>query len=244
MPEINISDKKKRDAVVNANSVTIRSTVRWLDDKQAQAENRKILRATMERDLDAMLLEFGDLDAVAEALIDQDPEVDIERFGQFLSDTSRVYVDSDGQLVHKVLHQEVVLDPAGNEKERRPRKIAEANVNTETPLTWTGKKFKKSEIYSRFVFSGKVQITHINGLTYDFLYKMAEDLAESDSLMLLAGGPKGNEPLVFRRNSQSYRGFLEGRIDGDKYALILHLTHLELKAPEPVEEEKEEKTDG
>jgi hypothetical protein len=28
----------------------------------------------------------------------------------------------------------------------------------------------------------------------------------------------------------SYRAFLEGRVDGDKYALILRLTNMELKS--------------
>ena len=48
--------------------------------------------------------------------------------------------------------------------------------------------------------------------------------------MLLGGGPKANEPLVLRRGSVPYRGFLEGRIEGDKYCLILHLSNIELKS--------------
>ena len=34
---------------------------------------------------------------------------------------------------------------------------------------------------------------------------------------------------VLDRNGTPYRGFLEGRVDGDKYLLLLHLTNLELK---------------
>jgi hypothetical protein len=50
-------------------------------------------------------------------------------------------------------------------------------------------------------------------------------------LLLLGGGAKGNEPLTFRRGGLSYRGFLEGRVDGPRYALILHLSNQELKQP-------------
>ena len=50
--------------------------------------------------------------------------------------------------------------------------------------------------------------------------------------MLLGAGPKGNQPLILRRGSVPYRGFLEGRIEGDKYCLLLHLSNLELKQPE------------
>ena len=42
--------------------------------------------------------------------------------------------------------------------------------------------------------------------------------------------PKGAGPIVLSNGGTSYRGFLEDRIDGDKYCLILHLTNRELKA--------------
>ena len=72
---------------------------------------------------------------------------------------------------------------------------------------------------------------HINGLTYDFLFTMAEELEKKNSLMLLGGGPKSNQPLVLRRGGAPYRGFLEGRVRGDRYCLLLHLSNLELRAP-------------
>ena len=75
----------------------------------------------------------------------------------------------------------------------------------------------------------------IRDRTYDFLYEMAKELHESGSLMILGAGPKGRDPLIFRSRSTPYRGFLEGRIDGDKYILLLHLSNLELKTPEEEE---------
>ena len=58
---------------------------------------------------------------------------------------------------------------------------------------------------------------------------MAKELAGKDAMMMLAGGTKGNEPLVFNDGGKPYRAFLEGRVDEDKSCLILHLTDLELK---------------
>lgn len=49
---------------------------------------------------------------------------------------------------------------------------------------------------------------------------------------MLGGGQKGNEPILLSRGGQPYRGFLEGRIQEDRYMLILHLTDIELKTPE------------
>jgi hypothetical protein len=172
------------------------------------------------------------MDRVSSALIEDDPEIDLEHVGRFLRDTSRVYVDASGEIVHRVQFWEIVRNPDGSERERRPRKILETNVAGEVPLRWSGKFIRKEEACRKFVFSGKVQLQHINGLTYDFLFDMAKQLEQKDSLMLLGAGPKSNQPLILKRGGTPYRGFLEGRTQGDRYCLILHFSNLELKAPE------------
>ena len=58
---------------------------------------------------------------------------------------------------------------------------------------------------------------------------MAKDLHDNNALMMLAGGEKGNEPLVFQDGGKTYRAFLEGRIKEKSYVLLLHLSNLELK---------------
>jgi hypothetical protein len=97
---------------------------------------------------------------------------------------------------------------------------------------WSGKLLPKKEVFNKFVMVAKLQIFHINGLTYDFLYEMARDLEQKNSLLLLGAGPKSNQPLILRRGSLPYRGFLEGRTRGDEYCLLLHLSNIELKAPD------------
>ena len=92
--------------------------------------------------------------------------------------------------------------------------------------------FPRDAIIRRFVFTKSYQLRHINGATFDFLYAMAEELDREDSMVMLGGGKKGNEPILLTRGGQPYRGFLEGRIKEDRYMLILHLTDIELKAPE------------
>ncbi|MEZ5327374.1 MAG: hypothetical protein R3F19_20175 [Verrucomicrobiales bacterium] len=231
MAEINLTDSRGRDAVVAVEGVSIPLEYRWIDGDGAQAVSRKILRSTMAQDLSNLLAQAGGLDELGEQLIKGDPEVDTELFGCFLEDTSRVYVDQDKAIVHKVSVWDVVRSPDGTEKERRPKTVEEQNVSTETPLKWTGKLFKKADVYNRFVFSQKVQVKHVNGLTFDFLFSIARELEESESMMLVAGGAKASQPLIFRRGGVAYRGFLEGRTEGDKYALVLHLSNMELKQP-------------
>jgi hypothetical protein len=240
MSEINIANSSGRDALVVTNSVRSVLNVHWVDDQGRQASPVRVVKATISRDAAALARQFGGMDKVSAALVDGDPEIDLEKVGQILRDTSRVYVDPDGEIVHRVQFWEVVRNPDGSERERRPRKILETNVAGEVPLRWSGKFIKKEEACRKFVFSGKVQLHHINGLTYDFLFEMAQQLEKKDSLMLLGSGPKSNQPLILKRGGTPYRGFLEGRTQGDKYCLILHFSNLELKAPEEAPKQESE----
>lgn len=238
MPQINLTNSKQRDAVVTARSVRVPRKVRYVDPDGRQAGAVRVLKSTLAHETEALAAQAGGLDELAAVLIEQDPDVDLETFGQQVGTTSRVYVTPDQEVVHRVQTFEVLMNPDGTEKERRPEKISEPNIAVEgTPLRWTGKLMPKKDVYNKFVFAGMSQITHVNGLTYDFLYEMAKELEAQDAMMMIGSGPKGNQPLVFTRGATAYRGFLEGRTQGDKYCLILHLTNMELKAPEESEGE-------
>ncbi len=235
MANINLTDPRKRDAVVKAESISPRNRVRYIGPKGGASYTRKILKSTVDHDYDTLLKQAkDDPEKLAKLLIKSDIDVDKEVFGRFLWNASRVYIDEDENVTHRIQQNEVIFTPEGKFKERRQRVRDEANVDSEIPLSWTGKKIDKNEAIRRYVFSTKLQIIHINGLTYDFLYGMAKELSELNSLMLLGGGKKGKSPLVFRRGSTPYRGFLEGRIKGKSYILLLHLSNAELKSPAPI----------
>lgn len=242
MPEINISNEAGRNAAVNMESVRVPLRVRWLDGRGRPAKSVRVLKSTFDHDLNALAEEFDGVDNVGQALIDGDPEVNLEVVGSFLTMTSRVYVDKDQKLVHRVQRFDVIHEPDGSLRERRVSEVSQQNVSNDIPLRWTGKFIEKAEAVRKFVFSNKIQLMHINGLTYDFLYDMAKKLHEKNCLMLLGGGPKANEPLVLRRGSVPYRGFLEGRVQDDKYCLILHLSNIELKSArdEPADDNQAE----
>ena len=230
MGEINISNSKDRDAVVVAESVRSSQTVRWVDDEGRQASTIRVLKAPRERSVDALKGQDDSVD-VSKLLIEDDPEVDFENTGRFLQETSRVFVDPDGNIVHRVQRFEIVRNPDGSERSRQPKQVIVPNMAGEIPLKWSGVFVKKAEAIRRFVIGNKLQLIHINGLTYDFLFGMAKELEEKESLMLVGAGPKSNQPLILQRGGSPYRGFLEGRTKGEEYCLILHLSNLELKAP-------------
>ncbi|HUE71136.1 MAG TPA: hypothetical protein VMP01_09630 [Pirellulaceae bacterium] len=245
MAEINLFNSMGRDAVVRMQSLSTALRVRWLDPAGRQASTARVIKSAIDDDLDALVEQQGDLRGVGAAIRDGDPEINAEVAGRLLQETSRVYVNRSRRIVHRVHEWEIIRNPDGTERERRRRVIPDANVGADLPaLKWSGVLIPKKDAVCRFVFVQKMQLAHINGLTYDFLYGMAKELEEKDSLLLLGAGPKSNQPLVLRRNSTPYRGFLEGRTRGDTYRLVLHLSNLELKAPEasaPVPPAAEEK---
>lgn len=236
MGEINLSNSAGRDAVVTTDSVSESKQVRWLDHQSRQASGVRVIKSTTRHDIDALLAEHGDLSSVSSALVEGDPEIDFENAGRFLSETSRVYVDQDGEIVRNIRFIEIVRNADGSIREERPRKLADTNISSDTPLRWSGVYIPKEEAVRKFVFSGKAQLHHVNGLTFDFLFAMAKELEQRSSLMLLGAGAKSNQPLILRRGGTPYRGFLEGRTDGDRYCLILHFSNLELKLPRTDEE--------
>ena len=230
MGAINISNAKNRDATVALEAVRSKRDIHYIDEDRNTVVNRRLLKTDVNHDLAALKKENDDLEKLSENLVNGDPEIDIEHFGMFLGETSRVYVSEKG-IVHSVEEFEMIYTPDGKLRERRPRKKELQNINSDAPLRWTGKFIKKKEAVKRFVFVNQKQLIHVNGLTYDFLYEIAKELHNKDALLLLRGGEKGNQPIIMTRGGKPYNAFLEGRIDGDAYCLILHLSNMELKKP-------------
>lgn len=195
---------------------------------------RRYLACTEDTRGDALAKRLGD--DYARALIEGDPEVDIEHVGRTIGDTNVVYLTASGEFLHSPpAIVEVITAPDGSEKDRRAPVDIESNVDDAHPVRWTGRKFPAAEAVRRFVFRRSLQVTHVDGLTYDFLHAMASELAKENVLMLVGAGPKGSDPLVFQANGRPCRGFLEGRVEGERYQLMLHLSDMELKRPAPKE---------
>ena len=227
---INISNSKNRDAVVAFETLSPKRRVQYRDPSGRPIQTRKLLKSDVTHDLSQLMKRTKKLEKVANVLVKSDPEIDIEEFGMFLTDTSRVYVTKKG-IAHLIEEFEVVHNADGTVRDKRPRRKEPQNINTDVPVRWTGKFIKKKEAVKRFVFSNKKQLVHINGLTYDFLFEMARTLHKKDSLLLVRAGESGDKPIVMNRGGKPYNAFLEGRVKDDSYCLILHLSNIELKKP-------------
>lgn len=243
---IHLIDGEQRDAEVTFGSLNPKSKVRLGLPDGTPVENRRVLKATSETLMPALLeRELGPAEgegeeqellramALSEKLIEGDPEIDMELHGRYVSQASRVYVDAAAKPVFGVKRTERIYGPDRALKEERVPKVTLSNISETDMVRWSGKMLPKAAVASKVLLTKKYQIRHINGLTFDFLFGLAKSLADKESLMPVGAGEKGTDPLVMSDGGKPYRAFLEGRIKGESYCLILHLTDQELKAPQP-----------
>jgi hypothetical protein len=225
---IHIADAKNRDAEVVFTGKSKKPLVHAVTASGAEVHTLRVLKGTAKNSYEGMLKQLGADDAIAKAMIEGDPEIDLQMTGRFIKGSTRVYIDADMKPVSRISKKEIVHAPDGSVKEERVPKELLSNILTENAIKGS-KMFPKKDVFNKFVFAKKYQLHHINGLTFDFLFDMAKELHDKQSLMMVGGGPKGNEPLVFQDGGKTYRAFLEGRVKDKSYILLIHLSNLELK---------------
>ena len=229
--KVRLEDAKGRDGLVWLSSPpsTTKPELRTPEGKQVRFE--RIIKSPMERSESALRRQYKDDDLLARALIDGDPEIDMESAGRVAGPCDQVWVGSEGEPLYAATMMEIVYGPDGAEKRRRVPVDVQSNIGEDMPLRWTGRFYQREEIIRRFAITRKFQILHTDGLTFDFLHRMAAALDKKDALVSVGAGIKRRDPLIFERNGTPHRAFLEGRTNGKKHMLILHLSNLEIKRP-------------
>ncbi|MGE0787582.1 MAG: hypothetical protein AB7S26_18045 [Sandaracinaceae bacterium] len=227
---ISIMDEKRRDAHVEVDSPARGDRVNYVDTRREPVRHQRLVKGTEKTTYEALVDKVGSPEALSQALIDADPEIDLGQVGRRLAHTARVYLGPKGNVLYVARILKVVYSPDGEEKSREDFVDVEATVGEELPpLPYTGRLMPIDTVIRKFALVRKLQLRHVNGLTFDFLYEIARSLHEADKLMVVGAGPKGQTPLIFQTNGTPFRGFLEGRIDGERYKLVLHLSNLEIK---------------
>ncbi|ARU03443.1 hypothetical protein CCO03_00985 [Comamonas serinivorans] len=229
MRKIKLANAQKRDAEVVYGGLSRKPRIVYTLPTGERARNVKVLKASVATQYETLLQAAGSDEALSQALVDGDPELDLNQTGRFIRNSQRILVNAARQPVYKVKVTERIFGPDGELKGEKDKVSRSQNVMAEVPVSWTGKKMPIAQAYNRFIFGRTYQLTHTNGLSFDFLFAMAKDLHEQQALMLVGAGPKGTDPLVFQEEGRPYRAFLEGRVRGEEYLLLMHLSNLELK---------------
>jgi hypothetical protein len=226
---LHLSNNAQRNAVIVATSATPDAGPEMGVNGKPVAFRRYISAApaTLDEDLTSTLGEN-----YAQALIDGDPEINMEIVGKTVEGTQGVLLSHDGEPLFaapKIV--EITFAPDGSETERRDPVDVPSTVNDTIPVRWTGKKMPRNEVIRKYLFKRSMQLRHVDGVTYDFLFAMAQELASENAMVLLGAGANGKDPLILQVNGSPYRGFLEGRVSDSGYILLLHLSNMELKKP-------------
>ena len=227
LKEIHIANEKKRDSNVRFLQL-IKEKDTTFTFKNKTIKNKRIL-INSDITSDSYLIEKYK-NKLADNILSSDVDIDIETAGKYIGDIDRILFTSKNEILYSPPKiKEILYNQKGEEVKRQDPKEIIPNVRDDTPpLKSTGKFFKRAEILKKFVITKSIQLRHVDGLTYEFLFDMAKTLEDKKSLMLLGGG-SGKDPLIFQTNGTPYRGFLDGRINEKHYQLILRLSNMELK---------------
>lgn len=236
--KIHISNSTNRDATIVATTLPAKEKVTPSKGGKPVSFQRYVA-AGEGKTHDSLAATLGD--TYSQALIDGDPEIDLEMVGRTIDGTNTVLLDIENQPLFCAPEIfEIIYGPDGKEVERRTPVDIPPNVNEDIPVKWTGKLIPRSELVRKYGIKRTMQLRHVDGVTYDFLFAIAKELDEKDSVMLLGAGDGGKGPLVLQSNGSPYRGFLDGRINGDTFVLLLHLSAMELKKPAAKSEKGDE----
>jgi|TARA_B100000929_G_scaffold238732_1_gene195665 hypothetical protein len=228
LKEIHIANEKKRDANVRFVSLIKESDPKFAY-KGKSIKNSRLLISSDETSEDNLIKKYKN--NLAQKILEEDVDLDIEYAGKYIGNIDRILFSSKNEILYtppKI--KEVVFNKEGKEIKKQDPKEITPNVRDDTPpLKWTGKFFKRDDILKKFVITKSIQLRHVDGLTFEFLYGMAKTLNDKKSLMFIGGGKSGKDPLIFQTNGNPYRGFLDGRVNKNQYQLILRLSNMELR---------------
>src|SRR5262245_12734970 len=94
---ISLADVKKRDAQIELVSPSDRGTVRWLAKSHgAPVHLERTIKQTEKTTYEALLAKHGSSEALGKALLEGDPEIDLEQVGRRLGNATRVWVGPEG----------------------------------------------------------------------------------------------------------------------------------------------------
>ena len=228
MRKIHISDSNSKNTFVHFLPIKASSNTFRAYGKE-KVFSKRLLISGENSHYEILLSKYKD--KLPQILINEDPELDLELIGRPVDKTNTVFIDKRNEILKVAPNWiELIFDKDGNEKERRAPEDRLSNITDELPVRFTKFKLKRKDAVKKFVFNRTLQLWHSDGLTFEFLYDIAKELDENDELMLIGSGEKGKEPLIFQNNGLPWRAFLEGRIQGDSYALLMRLSNLELKS--------------
>ena len=114
---INLMDEKGRDAKLLFAGKPKTKNVFYVTAKGSKTESTRVLKTTLAGCYDGMLASYGSNEKIVEALISDNPEVDLKRTGMKISGTSRLYINNKLKPAFRVSIREIIRNTQGEKME-------------------------------------------------------------------------------------------------------------------------------
>ena len=232
---IRLADHRGRDATVLLLPLGHGETRNYQNLAGEKVQNRRRIKAPAETCADALLSRHSDPEELAHALLEGDPELDMETAGRVTGPCDRVHLDGDGKVLFAPSFVEVRCGPDGLEQERRPWTRRSSNLVTPAAPVWSGVLMDRGEAGRRHALTRAYQVRHTNALEFDFLYGLAKHLDSQRALVQVGSGNRGTGPLILERGGSPHRAFLDGRVQGNAMCLLLYASPFPLEAQEVID---------
>lgn len=178
--------------------------------------------------------------AIIEKLIN-DEEIDFEDIGKKIK-TQQIILDADNNPVYdfkkfvRVTKKKIVdneMKEIITEEEFVP---TIANINESIPIQITNKLITYQEALKNYVIGNTKYLTHNDGLSFDFLYKIAEYLDKENKLAIvqaftIINNKKVPTPMILKDSGRPYAfALLQGKINEyGEYLLRLNFVNFPTK---------------
>lgn len=223
MRKIAIQDMRKRSAVVCFENAKV------FEKKKNESHKIRRIKTLPEKSYEKIYgSESGKLksdEEIFNQFISTNSEIDFEKTGCEIKEMHRFYSDKNGKSADDLWFEETIYDRNGNVKDVHPLIKKEKNISDlDTPLKWTNKYIPYDVAAKKYVVSQIYRLYHLDSLTFDFLYDIANDLESRECLMYMGSGENGDEPVVFREGGKPYRVFLKGKTEKNKN-ILFHISN-------------------
>ena len=123
-----LCDHRGRNAIVVLVSRRRAAPLGHRDAAGAPVRFSRHIKSTADTNFDSLSRQHGEPEALAQALVAGDPDLDIEAAGRETGACDRVYVGHDGKPLYSATMLEVICDRDGKEIQRRPPEMVPANL--------------------------------------------------------------------------------------------------------------------
>jgi len=111
MRAINLMNEQKRDAKVGFQPKPKKSPIKMTLPDSREKQNVQFLKTN--QNMRTLLQQYNNTDAIRNAIITDDPEIDIETSGRFINGTRRIFLTGKNEIAYSVSQVQVLYGSDG-----------------------------------------------------------------------------------------------------------------------------------